>query len=155
KQPHSGDFTAARFLRYRTLQPAASDRVLARFDDGGAAVVERRVGTGRVIAVTSTLDKSWNDVVIKPVFLPVLHLTGRYLAQYEEPEAWYTVGRMLDVAAPLAQIVREGAAGDTTSPARKPSGVAVSPSGEQRTIGEGGTQSIELEEQGFYSVRMG
>ena len=155
KQPHSGDFTAARFLHYRTLQPAATDRVLARFDDGAAALVERRVGSGRVIAFTSTFDKSWNDLVIRPVFLPVLHLTGRYLAQYEEPAAWYTVGRMLDVSAPLAQIVREGAAGDTKAPARRPSGVAVSPSGEQKTLGEGGVSSVELEEQGFYSVRLG
>jgi hypothetical protein len=155
KQPHSGDFTAARFARYRALQPAATDRVLARFDDGAAALVERRVGSGRVIAFSSTFDKSWNDLVVRPVFVPMLHLMGRYLAQYQEPEAWYVVGRMLDVAAPLAQIVREGAAGDTRKPVRKPSGVAVSPSGAQKTLGEGGTPSVELEEQGFYSVRLG
>jgi len=155
KQPHSGDFTAARFMRYRTLQPAAGDRVLARFDDGGVALAERRVGSGRVIAFASTLDRSWNDLEVRPVFVPMMHLLGRYLAQYDEPVAWYTVGRMLDVSAPLAQIVREGAAGDTKSAARRPSGVAVSPSGDQKTLGSGGTPSIELAEQGFYSVRLG
>ena len=155
KQPHSGDFTAARFTRYRTLQPAAGDRVLARFDDGAAALVERRVGGGRVIAFTSTFDKSWNDLVLRPVFVPIVHLMGRYLAQYAEPEAWNTVGRMLDVSSPLAQSVREGAAGDIKMPTRRPSGVLVSPSGEQKALGEGGAQSVELEEQGFYSVRLG
>ena len=83
-----------------------------------------------------------------------MHEVSRYLAQYEEPEAWYTVGRMLDVSVPIAAIVREGAAGDTASTARKPSGVVMAPSGEQVTVGEGGAQAVELAEQGFYSVRL-
>jgi len=154
KQPHSGDFTAVRFHRYRALQPAPTDRVLARFDDGGAAMVERRVGTGRVMAFSSSLDTSWTDLPNKSVFVPLMQLTARYLAHYDEPEAAHTVGRMLDISAPLSQIVREGAAGETSGPTRKASGVVMSPSGVQRTIGEGGTQSIELDEQGFYSVRL-
>lgn len=154
KQPHSGDFTAVRFHRYRALQPAPTDRVLARFDDGGAAMVERRVGTGRVIAFSSSLDQSWTNLPIKSVFVPLMQLTSRYLAHYDEPETAYTVGRMLDISAPVSQIVREGAAGETKGPTRKASGVVMSPSGQQKTIGEGGTPSIELDEQGFYSVRL-
>jgi hypothetical protein len=154
KQPHSGDFTAARFFRYRAITPAPTDHVLARFDDGGAAMVERRVGSGRVIAMSSTLDRSWNDLPAKPVFVPLMQLAARYLAQYDEPPAWYTVGRMLDVSAPLSQMVREGAAGDTASPARKPSGVVMTPSGDQVRIGEGSVALVALEEQGFYAARM-
>jgi hypothetical protein len=153
-QPHSGDFRAVGFYRYRTLTPAAADHVLAKFDDGAAAVVERRVGSGRVIAFTSTLDDSWNVFPTKPVFVPFVQLAARYLAHYEEPAAWYTVGRMIDVSAPLGQIVREGAAGDTTSAPRKPSGVVDAPSGAQTKLGEGGSPAIRLDEQGFYSVRM-
>jgi len=33
-------------------------------------------------------------------------------------------------------------------------GSSVTPSGAQKTLGEGGTPSIELDEQGFYSVRL-
>ena len=154
RQPHSGDFTAARFYRYRALTPAANDRVLARFDDGGAAMVERRVGAGRVIAFTSSVDTSWNLLPRTPVFVPLMQLTLRYLAQFEEPEAWHTVGRMLDVSAPVGQIVREGAVADAASTPRKVSGVVESPSGEQTTIGEGGVGSVRLEEQGFYTARM-
>jgi hypothetical protein len=61
---------------------------------------------------------------------------------------------MLDVSAPVAAIVREGAAGDTVTASRKTSGVVMSPDGKQVTIGEGGAPSIELAQQGFYSVRM-
>jgi hypothetical protein len=154
KQPHMGDFTVAHFLRYRSLQPGPNDRVLAKFDDGAAAMVERRVGSGRVIAMSSTIDDSWNDLPNHVVFVPLTQLIARYLARYDEPEAWHTVGRMLDISAPVAQIVREGAAGDTKSATRKASGVVMTPGGKQMTLGEGGLQSIELQEQGFYSVRL-
>ena len=55
-------------------------------------MVERRVGSGRVIAFTSPLDDAWNDFPKAHLFLPLVHETVRYLAQYDEPEAWYTVG---------------------------------------------------------------
>jgi hypothetical protein len=128
--------------------------VLARFDDGAVALAERVVGSGHVIAFPSTMDNSWNNFPNQHLFLPLVHEVSRYLAQYSEPEAWYTVGRMLDVSVPIAAIVREGAAGDTKSGARKPSGVVMSPSGQQITVGEGGVQAVELAEQGFYSVRL-
>jgi hypothetical protein len=154
RDPKNGNFSNVRFFKSRGLAPEPTDKVLARFDDGAAAMVERVVGSGRVIAFASTLDKSWNDFPTKHLFLPLVHETISYLGQYQEPEAWYTVGRTLDVSVPIAAIVREGAAGDTGSAARKPSGVVMSPSGAQVTIGEGGAQAVELAEQGFYSVRL-
>jgi hypothetical protein len=156
KDSRQGNFAGIRFIQYRSLQPAPTDHVLAKFDDGAVAMVERRVGSGRVIAFTSPLDNGpWNDFPKRAgVFLPLMLVTGQYLAQYAEPTAWYTVGRMLDVTAPLAAMVREGTAGDTKDPTRKASGVVMTPAGKQLTIGEGGTPSIQLDEQGFYSVRM-
>ena len=62
RAPRSGDFSAARFYGYRavTLQPGAS--VLARFDDGAPALIERRAGAGRVLVWASSLDLQWNDL---------------------------------------------------------------------------------------------
>jgi hypothetical protein len=154
KTPNSGSFTDAQFDRLRTLTPAPTDQTLARFDDGRAALVERRVGAGRVIAFTSTVDRSWNTFPVTNVFVPVVHLAFRYLAQYEDPAAWYTVGRSLDISAPLGQIVREGGVTNATSAPRKATGVVMAPSGQQTTIGEGGAAGIRLEEQGFYTTRL-
>jgi hypothetical protein len=154
KDPKSGNFSVIRFFKVRGLTPAATDKVLARFDDGSAAMVERTVGSGRVIAFASTMDKSWNDFPIQHLFLPLVHETVSYLGQYREPDAWYVVGRSLDVSVPIAAIVREGGAGDANATARRPSGVVMTPSGSQLTIGEGGAQAVELAEQGFYSVRL-
>lgn len=155
KDPRSGNFSDAHFLKYRTLTPGPTDRVLARFDDGGTAMAERKVGSGRVIAWVAPLDASWSvDFPKAHLFLPLVHELVTYLAQYTDPTTSYTVGHLLDVSVPIAATVREGTAGDTAAAARKASGLAVSPSGQEVTIGEGGVPSVELSEQGFYTVRM-
>ncbi len=155
KDPRNGNFANVRFYRYRAIAPAPNDRVLARFDDGGTAIVERSLGTGRALAFAAPIDTSWSNFPTRQMYPPLMVLLTQYLAQYGEEPAWYTVGRMLDLAAPAAAaMVREGAAGDPQTPVRKPSGVVVSPSGDQSTIGEGGADAVELAQQGFYSVRM-
>jgi hypothetical protein len=138
KAPRSGDFSSAHIFRYRAIEPLPDARVLARFDDGGVTGVERRVGAGRVVAWTSTLDDSWSDLALKPVFLPLVHQLVRYLAHYEQPASWQTVGQVIDLAG--ASHVR----GDR---------VVVSPSG-QRTAQKAGAPGVfELNEQGTYEVR--
>ncbi|MCA1649571.1 MAG: BatA and WFA domain-containing protein, partial [Acidobacteria bacterium] len=96
RSPRSGDFSAARFYSYRAVKPAADARVLARFDDGGAALVERPTGSGRVLLWTSTIDLSWNDLAVKPVYLPFIHRLARHLGSYRDPAPWHTVGDVLE-----------------------------------------------------------
>jgi hypothetical protein len=136
KAPRSGDFSAAHVFRYRTVDIAEGDRVLARYDDGGVAAAERKVGAGRVIVWTSTLDDSLTDIGVKPVFLPLVHQMVRYLANYEQPASWYTVGQVLDVA--------QRAKGRTDR-------VVVTPSGAR--VAQGGKGLVELSEQGVYELR--
>jgi hypothetical protein len=152
KDPRAGSFANMRFFRYRRLAVAPDDRVLARFDDGAAAIVERRAGSGRVLAFTSTLDGDWNDFPRHAMFLPLLHETVKYLAQYDDLDEWHTVGGMLDITAPVAAMVRQGQA--SILPGAGRSGVVVSPGGQQTTLGGGGAAAVELAEQGFYSVRL-
>ena len=154
KDPRSGNFSAVRFFKYRAFTASPTEKVLARYDDGSPAMVEWGIGSGRVILTASTVDKGWNNFPLTYMFLPVVHNVVSYLGQYQEPDAWYTVGHSLDVSVPIAAIVREGGAGETGSAARRPTGVVMSPSGSQVTIGEGGAQAVDLGEQGFYSVRL-
>jgi hypothetical protein len=144
KAPRSGDFSAAHIFRYRALQAEPGDRVLARFDDGAIAASERRVGAGRAIVWTSTLDDSWTDIAVKPVFLPLVHQLVRYLARYEPSTSWFTVGQVLDLTARA-----KGRADHSDR-------IVVTPGGERITqpgTGEGNEGLIELEEQGIYEVR--
>jgi hypothetical protein len=141
KAPRSGDFSAAHVFRYRALQAGPGDRVLARFDDGAIAAVEKKLGAGRVIVWTSTLDDSWTDIALKPVFLPLVHQFTRYLAHYEPATSWFTVGQVLDLTARgKGRIDR----------------VVVTPSGERLSktaAGEGAEGLLELNEQGIYEIR--
>ena len=95
KAPRSGDFSAVRVLRYRALQTGPGDRVLAHYDDGAVAAAEKRIGTGRVIAFTTTLDVSWSNLPTRPVFLPLVQQLVKYLARYEQPTSWMTVGQVV------------------------------------------------------------
>lgn len=94
--PRSGDLTAARVFRYRELKnpPAA----IARFDDGGVALAERRVDRGLALAWTSTLDGYWNDLALKPVFVPLVHQAMKHLGRYADAKPWHIVGDVIDEA---------------------------------------------------------
>ena len=55
---------------------------------GAPALLERRVGNGRVLLWTSTLDLSWSDLPLKPIYLPFVHQAVRHLASYAQPAPW-------------------------------------------------------------------
>ncbi|HQX81079.1 MAG TPA: BatA domain-containing protein [Vicinamibacterales bacterium] len=147
KTPKSGDFSGVRFFRYRPISPAAGDLVLARFADGSVAMSERRVGAGKVIAFGSTLDSNWNDLVLKPVFVPMLHQVARYLGQVEVQPAWQNAGQVVDVSQRVAALTSGGTDDRVTS------ALVVSPGGSRQTVGGQSGMSVELREQGFYEVR--
>lgn len=138
KAPRSGDFSAARVMFYRKLEIAPTDRVLARFDDGAAAAVERRLGNGRAIVFGTSLDDSWNDLVRKPIYLPLVHQLVKYLARYESPASWQTVGQVVDLS-----VLLNGRA----------ERVVITPAGERSTIPAGEPGLLELGEQGVYEIR--
>ena len=91
------DLSLARVFRYRELQAGADDRVVARYSDGGAALLERQIGLGRVLVLTTTLDTHWNDIALQPAFLPFLHQSLRYLTAFETYANQAEVGSITDV----------------------------------------------------------
>ena len=138
KAPRSGDFSAPRVLRYRAIEPGPTDRILARYDDAAVLAVEKRVGTGRVIAWTTTLDDSWSDLAIKPVFLPLVHQLVRYLSQYEQVSYWSTVGQVVDLSALLKT---------------RADRVVMTPAGERVRVPANEPGILELNEHGVYEIR--
>jgi hypothetical protein len=142
RAPRSGDFSTARVYGYRSLTAAKGAQVLARFDAGAPAVVERRVGNGRVLLWASSLDTSWTDLPIKPVFLPFVHRSVQHLAAYREPRPYLTVGEVLDPGA--------AAAAPKTADAQR---MVLTPSGRRLPLQDEGDDVMELTEQGFYELR--
>lgn len=145
RAPRAGAFGAARFYRYRPV-PAADARaagdtsstgatILARFDDGSVALVERPLGDGRVLVWGSTLDAYWTNLALEPVYLPLMHQIVKRAAGFSPARAWSTAGQIVDVAsaeeAPLVVNTPGGGRIDVAAP---------------NTL-------VTLNEQGFYEVR--
>ena len=81
KEPNHGDFGKARFYRLFQAVPTKDATVLASYDDGSPAIFEKPYGNlGRVLCFTSTIDREWNDLPIRAVYLPFLHESIKYLA---------------------------------------------------------------------------
>jgi len=151
RAPRSGDFSAARFFRYRGV--TASAGVLARFDDGAVALAERKLGEGKVLVYASTFDTFWNDLGLQPVFLPFVHQLVKYAGRFAEARSWYTVGEVLDLGEPQAAT----AASEKPADPKRETGAALvvtTPSGRKLQPARGGDSGLlVLEEQGFYEVR--
>jgi hypothetical protein len=135
RRPRSGDFASTRFLRYRKLRTEADASVLARFDDGSPALVETRLGAGRVLVFCSSLDTLWNDFPLQPVFLPFLHRLVAHAAGHTESASWRRVGNVLELEA-LA----------------KGRWVGLEPLAE-RGLREGNGRFVTLDSAGFYELR--
>jgi hypothetical protein len=146
RAPRSGDFSAARFYGYRAVTTAPEAAVLARFDDGAPALLERKVGSGKVLMWVSSMDLVWSDLPVKPVFLPFVHQLARHLVAYREPLPWLTVGDVLDPQ-------RSGAAMPPVKPGTSTERTLISPAGLRVALDGEGPDVIELEEQGFYEIR--
>jgi len=74
--------SSARFFQYLLLEPAATaTRVFVlRYETGAPALIETEVGRGRVLLFTSTVDREWTDLPIRPGFLPLMQESARWLA---------------------------------------------------------------------------
>lgn len=60
------------------LQPDSA--VLLRYTDGLPALLERRVGEGRVVVLTSSVDDDWTDLPVRSIFVSLAHQIARSLS---------------------------------------------------------------------------
>jgi hypothetical protein len=148
----SGDLSAARFLRYRSLDAATG--VLLRFDDGAPALVERSGSGGRVLLWTSSLDGVWNDFPRQPVFLPFVHQLARYASGHRERRTSYAVGEAVDLSSRSAAPPATDSATARPAVAAEEAFVSVAPSGQRTRVGgAGNARALEVLEKGFHEVR--
>jgi hypothetical protein len=140
RAPRSGNFAAVPVYGYRKVTPAQGAQVLAKFDGTAPAVLDRRVGNGHVLLWASSLDTSWSDLPTRGVFLPFVHRSMRYLANYTEPKPWLNVGQVLDAST-------AGLKGDAAQR------VVLTPTGRRVPLEDEGSEVMELTEQGFYELR--
>ncbi len=82
--PFRGGGSAAlggpRFYRYPRIIPDSGAQILARFDDGTPALVERQDGAGHVLLTAIPLDTTSGDFPLQPAYLPFLRDAAMYVA---------------------------------------------------------------------------
>ena len=137
-------FHAARTWRYYLLQPGVEgdgSHVLATWDDGAPALVERQIGKGRVLLYTSSADRDWSDWAIQTSFLPTVQQAAAWLARAleEKQPADLVVGATQALAPGEGQVVD----------------AVVGPDGRKRTLEqhEGAPQVSGLDLPGTYRMR--
>lgn len=93
----------ARIHGHCLAAPKQNARVLARLASGHPLLVEHAVGLGKVLLFTSSLDTSWNDLPLSPMYVPLVQQILRYLRPTDAPTS-YLVGqavRLPHSASPL------------------------------------------------------
>ncbi len=83
KGAQDGDLTLFKFYAYYSVDIDESNpdiNVLSRFNNGDPFIVERKVGRGKVIMLTSEPATDWSNLGPRPAFLPLVHHMTRYLA---------------------------------------------------------------------------
>ncbi|MEE2902558.1 MAG: BatA and WFA domain-containing protein [Myxococcota bacterium] len=72
---------------YFLLQPNRnrSADVLATFEDGQPALIESQIGGGKVIVLTTSIDRDLTDLAIRPAFVPLVRQLVLYLGDALAP----------------------------------------------------------------------
>jgi Aerotolerance regulator N-terminal/von Willebrand factor type A domain len=80
----SGRLATAHVFGYIRATPGDGAGVIARFEDGSPALIEATRGGGKLLLFTSTLDASWNDLPLTPIYLPLVRQMARHLGERDE-----------------------------------------------------------------------
>lgn len=142
------DLALARVFSYRELQSGEDDLVVAEYNDGATALLERRLGRGRVLVLTTTLDTHWNDLALQPVFLPFLHHSLRYLTAYEPYSNQPEIGNIIDVM----RYARALAGADAILAAANDGPLIIEPPSAREIRVDRQSPLLNLAEPGFYQV---
>jgi hypothetical protein len=94
---------SARFFKFLLLEPvsdATQSAVILRYDTGAPALVEKSIGKGRVMLLSTTVDREWTDLPIRTGFLPLVQEAARRLAGTSEHggTSVLTVGQRREIA---------------------------------------------------------
>jgi hypothetical protein len=125
----AGSLGTPRFRAAWELLPAAArtnasggvetSEPMVLFSDGTPAAFERVVGRGRVMIFSSTAGTAWNDLAVRPVFVPLLHRSIAALTDARERRYNLRVGGLAQLTFPGELTGREVAVAGPGRPERR------------------------------------
>ncbi len=138
--PRYNDFTKIHFWKHRpvTLKTPATTRILARFDNGDPMLMERSIGQGRVIALTSGWHPEDSQLALSSKFVPL-------------------VGALLELACGGAEVADSVVVNQpVTPPARQEGGVVIlTPDGKEKRLDADLSTFSETDLPGIYRAKAG
>jgi len=128
---------------YAAVVDPAQARVAARLSDGTALLLDKTIGEGRVLLLTSGLENMSNDLPLHPVFVAFVDHTARYLSGSERLSG----SRLVD------SFVELRSTGKATGAAA--SAEVIGPDGQRPlSLSEArSAQTFRLARAGFYQIR--
>jgi len=143
----AGGWPGVKFFYALDVDPGAGPeaaRVIVRLGDQTPLLLEKRIGEGRVMLLTSGLDNLTNDFPLNPAFVPFIEQTARYLAGSERKGGARTVDAYLELRKAGEQSGGAQAVEVTDPEGKRP-----------LTLKEAASaQSFQLTEAGYYQVRL-
>lgn len=115
----------ARFQSYPRLEPGTGADVVARFDDGSPAVIERREGAGRVVMLAVPLDNNLGNFPLQPSYLPMLRRLVLHTSGHESSPLWRLTGEGWNPQAIVRTPVVSAPSGEILRPEADSAGTAV------------------------------
>jgi hypothetical protein len=138
--PRYGDFTKIHFWKHHplALKTPSTTTVVARFDNGDPAVLERNLGTGRIVAFASGWQPDDSQLALSSKFVPLM-------------------GGLLDLACGGAAVPASVAIGAAVPlPASPTSSITVfAPDGREISVPEGAATFTATDQPGIYRVITG
>lgn len=74
--------SSAKFYRifYVDPTPLGNCRTILSFSDNTPALIERQVDRGKTVLFTSSIDRDWTDLPVRPFFLPLMQQLCRFVS---------------------------------------------------------------------------
>ena len=140
---HKAAVASTQFYSYWRMSPRQDATILARFDEGDPALVEKAVGKGRIIVFASSLDPVWTDFPLRSAYVPFWYRVAQYTANWQSAPAALRVNRVLPVEASTGE-----------EPGSSGSWNVIDPKG-QRVLGldQDNPGFIQLKMPGHYEIR--
>lgn len=91
--PGGGALQSAQVYSYMLLEPSPPDAatsILLSYKDGAPALIERELGAGRVVMLTTSIDLDWTDLPTRTAYLPLTRRIVQYLARRATSEGRVT-----------------------------------------------------------------
>ena len=143
-----GGWPGVKFFYALAVDPGAGPgaaRVIVRLADQTPLLLEKRIGEGRVLLLTSGLDNLTNDFPLDPAFVPFIEQTARYLAGSERQGGARIVDAYFELRNAAEHQPSQGQGIEVTDPEGK----------RPLTLREAAAaQSFQFTEAGFYQIRL-